>query len=159
MKMKPSNSIFTDSQWEAIVHDNENIIVSAGAGSGKTAVLTERVIEKIKSGIHINKLIIITFTKAAAFEMKTRIKNKLIELVEEDSSYKEEIDLLEEAMITTYDSLALNIVKKYHYLLGIDRNISVVDKLDLNIKKEEIINNIFEEYYLNNNDFKEMIDT
>lgn len=159
MKMKPSNSIFTDSQWEAIVHDNENIIVSAGAGSGKTAVLTERVIEKIKSGIHINKLIIITFTKAAAFEMKTRIKNKLIELVEKDSSYKEEIDLLEEAMITTYDSLALYIVKKYHYLLGIDRNISVVDKLDLNIKAKEIISDIFEEYYLSNNAFKEMIDT
>ena len=119
MKMKPENSTWTDEQWEAITHEGENTLVSAGAGSGKTAVLSTRVIEKIKDGMSIDKLILITFTNAAAFEMKTRIKSKLEDLVKEDPSYKEQLDLLDQAYITTFDGLALSLVKKYHYLLRI----------------------------------------
>ena len=55
--IKPNDVIWTDEQWQAIYDDKSNIIVSAGAGSGKTAVLTERIIEKLKSGISLNKLI------------------------------------------------------------------------------------------------------
>ena len=64
---------WTKEQMKAINSDGTNIIVSAGAGSGKTAVLTERVIRKLEDGIGIDKLLILTFTKAAAREMKTRI--------------------------------------------------------------------------------------
>ena len=68
---------WTPEQLTAINEEGKNIIVSAGAGSGKTAVLTERVIRKLKSGIHINELLIMTFTNAAAKEMKDRIRKKL----------------------------------------------------------------------------------
>ena len=61
---------WTEEQQLAIDKENTNIIVSAGAGSGKTAVLTERIIEKIKSGVSINDMIILTFTNAAASEMR-----------------------------------------------------------------------------------------
>ena len=68
---------WTEEQQEAINKEGANIIVSAGAGSGKTAVLSERVIRKLKEGINVNELLILTFTKASAFEMKERIrKNK-----------------------------------------------------------------------------------
>ena len=62
--------VWTKEQNDAIYKSGTNIIVSAGAGSGKTAVLSERVIDKLKQGIHINELLILTFTKAAASEMK-----------------------------------------------------------------------------------------
>lgn len=149
MKNKPINSNWTDEQWEAIVKDNENILVSAGAGSGKTAVLTERVIEKIKNNISINNLIIITFTNAAAFEMKTRIKKGLIKLIKEEPKYKEQLRLLDQALITTYDGLSLYLVKKYHYLLGIDKSVSIIDDVDLSRKKEMYIDEIFDKYYEN----------
>ena len=67
---KPKNTFWTDEQWKAIFLEGTNIIVSAGAGSGKTAVLTERIIQKLKRGISIDSLIVLTFTNAAAFEMK-----------------------------------------------------------------------------------------
>ena len=68
---------WTKEQEEAIVKSGSNIIVSAGAGSGKTAVLSERVINKIQNGIHVNELLILTFTRAAADEMKDRIRKKI----------------------------------------------------------------------------------
>ena len=64
--VKPKDVTWTDEQWSAIYEDNKSIIVSAGAGSGKTAVLTERVIRKLKDGVNVNELLILTFTKAAA---------------------------------------------------------------------------------------------
>ena len=74
---KPEDSLWTDEQWDAITDDGKNILVSAGAGSGKTAVLSERVLIKLKEGIPLKSLIILTFTKAAAAEMKERIRSKL----------------------------------------------------------------------------------
>ena len=68
---------WTNEQLEAIEKSNTNIIVSAGAGSGKTAVLTERIIRKLKNGINIDELLVLTFTKAAAHEMKERISSYL----------------------------------------------------------------------------------
>ena len=69
---------FTTDQRQAIDLDNSSIIVSAGAGSGKTAVLSERVIRKLNDGVDINRLLILTFTKEAAKEMKNRIRMKII---------------------------------------------------------------------------------
>ena len=69
---------WTEEQKLAIEKENTNIIVSASAGSGKTAVLSERVIRKLKNNVKIDELLILTFTKAAAKEMKERIKSKII---------------------------------------------------------------------------------
>ena len=68
---------WTLEQLDAINKEGNNIIVSAGAGSGKTAVLSERVLRKLKSGVGIDNLLILTFTKAAASEMKERIRKKI----------------------------------------------------------------------------------
>ena len=68
---------FTEEQQRAIDLEGENILVSAGAGSGKTAVLSERVLRKVMGGVPVNQLLILTFTKKAASEMKERIRKKL----------------------------------------------------------------------------------
>ena len=109
---------WTKDQEKAIYECGQNIIVSAGAGSGKTAVLSERILEKVKSGVSIDSLLVLTFTEAAAFEMKERIKKK----VKDNPSTTHLASDVDSAYITTFDSYALSIVKKYHYLLGIDKN-------------------------------------
>ena len=140
---KPSNTIWTDQQWQCICEENKNIIVSAGAGSGKTAVLTERVIRKLKEGVHINELLILTFTKAAANSTKNRIRAKLQEI----PTLESELNLLDSAYITTFDSFALSILKKYHYLININKEIGIIDKGLLDFQKEKILENIFMEHY------------
>ncbi|MGN1268809.1 MAG: UvrD-helicase domain-containing protein [Candidatus Aphodocola sp.] len=141
--IKPANATWTDEQWQAIYEDNKNIIVSAGAGSGKTAVLTERVIRKLKDGVNINELLILTFTKAAAQEMADRIRKKIKKIPE----LKEQLNLLDSSYITTFDSFALSIVKKYHYLLNVSPNIKIIDSNVIEIQKNEIMDQLFLEYY------------
>ena len=136
---------WTDEQLEAIQKDKSNIIVSAGAGSGKTAVLSERVIRKVKEGVHINELLLLTFTNNAAKEMKERIRSKL-----KKEGLTEELKIIDSAYITTFDSYALSILRKYHYKLNVSKNLKVVDADLINYKKEEYLDNIFEEYYESN---------
>ena len=143
---------WTKEQSEAIYKDNTNIIVSAGAGSGKTAVLSERVITKLRNGIHINELLLLTFTKAAAKEMKERIRNKIIE-----NNLLEELDMIDASYITTFDSFALSIVKKYHYLLNVSKNVNVIEEDILKIKRKEMLDEIFENRYLNDDKFIKLI--
>lgn len=134
---------WTEEQELAINKDNSNIIVSAGAGSGKTAVLTARVIRKLKDGVDINKLLVLTFTNEAAGEMKDRIRKA----IKKEESLKAQLDYIDGAYITTFDSFALSILRKYHYVIGVSRNISIIDSSVINIKKEEVIDKIFEELY------------
>ncbi len=147
---------WTTDQLKAINTTGTNIIVSAGAGSGKTAVLTTRVLELIKKGIHINELLILTFTNAAAGEMKERIKKNL-----EKENLTEELAKIDAAYITTFDSFALSLVKKYHYLLNIPENITITDSTILNKEKRRILREIFNEYYEKNDNllFQNWIDT
>ena len=145
----------TKEQLDAINFDNTSIIVSAGAGSGKTAVLTKRVIRKIKDGSNINELLILTFTNKAANEMKERIRKAL----KEQQEFKNQLNLLNEAYITTFDSFALSILKKYHYILNLSKNIIIADASLIYLKKQEIIDDIFESMYKEENPyFIELID-
>ncbi|MEG2010579.1 MAG: UvrD-helicase domain-containing protein [Bacilli bacterium] len=146
---KPDNVIWTDEQWTSIYLEGKNIIVSAGAGSGKTAVLTERIIQKLIRGISIKDMIILTFTNAAAFEMKERVKKKIRKAVKTYPQLEKQIPLVEQAIITTFDSFSLSIVKKYHYLLGIPNNIGIIDNVVLNIEKRKILDNIIDNKYDN----------
>lgn len=133
---------WTKEQELAIHKSGTNIIVSAGAGSGKTAVLSTRVLEKLKNGIHINELLILTFTNAAAKEMETRIRKKI-----KENNLLEELALLDSAYITTFDSFALSIVKKYHYLLNIPKEIGITDESILSLQKKKILTEVFEDLY------------
>lgn len=147
---------WTSEQKLAIYESGKNIIVSAGAGSGKTAVLSERVLEKLKSGIHINELLILTFTKAAAAEMKERIRKKIKKVPE----LKDELNLIDASYITTFDSFAMSIVKKYHYLLNVKKDLSIIESSVIDIKEKEILDSIFDKYYeSNDSNFLELINT
>ena len=136
---------WTKEQEEAIYTSGKNIIVSAGAGSGKTAVLSERVLHKIEEGTHVNELLILTFTRAAADEMKDRIRKKILGKEE----LKKELTLLNSSYITTFDSFALSVVKKYHYLLNITDNINITDESIVKIQNKKILDLIFERSYKN----------
>ena len=126
---------WTKDQELAINESGKNIIVSAGAGSGKTAVLTERVIRKLKNGVSIKNMLILTFTNNAAHEMKERIRKAIKKASLEDERLKSELDYIDNAYITTFDSFSLSIVKKYHYLLGIGNDISIIDSSIVDLKK------------------------
>ena len=130
-----------EQQW-AIDAEGSNIIVSAGAGSGKTAVLTQRVIRKIMSGVDVSKLLVLTFTNEAASEMKNRIRNAIIK-----NNLTKQLNLLDAAYITTFDSYALSVVKKYAYKLNISKNIGITDSNIITIYKYKVIDKIFDEMY------------
>ena len=133
---------WTKEQETAIYKDGTNIIVSAGAGSGKTAVLTERVLEKVKNGISVDNLLILTFTKMAAKEMRERIGDKL-----KKAGLTSELSKLDTADITTFDAYALSLVKKYHYYLNVSKDISIIDASVITLYKRKVLKDIFNELY------------
>lgn len=139
---------WTKEQQLAIDIQNNNVIVSAGAGSGKTAVLTTRVLRKLKEGVSVDKLLILTFTNAAAKEMKERIKKGIMK----EPDLKDQLAIIDAAYITTFDSFAMAMVKKYHYILNISPNLKVIDEALLNIQKEKILDSIFDEKYAQNDE-------
>ncbi|MBR6690648.1 MAG: UvrD-helicase domain-containing protein [Bacilli bacterium] len=142
---------WTSDQEQAITKTGTNIIVSAGAGSGKTAVLTERTIRKLLNGGNINRLLILTFTNAAAGEMKERIRKAI-----KKAGLKEQLDYIDSSYITTFDSFALSLVKKYHTLLKLSPNISILDNSIEILKTNEIIDDIFDSMYGDEN-FEKLI--
>ena len=144
----------TKEQELAINTEGKNIIVSAGAGAGKTAVLTARVLRKLNQGIHINELLILTFTNAAAAEMKNRIREEVMN----NKNLIEEANLLDSAYITTFDSYSLSLVKKYHTKLNITNNINITEGSSIDMIKRDILDEIFEENYLSpKKDFMNLI--
>lgn len=145
---------WTKEQQEAIEIAGTNVIVSAGAGSGKTAVLTSRVLHKLKQGIHINELLILTFTRAAAEEMKERIRLS----IKAEPSLHDELERLDSAYITTFDSFSLSILKKYHYYFNLSKEIAITDSTIIEMKKREILDVIFTSFYEQENVlFEQMI--
>ncbi len=134
---------WTNEQVRAITEEGQNILISAGAGSGKTAVLTERVIRKIRSGQSIENLLVLTFTKAAAFEMKERIKNAL----SKEGELADQLALVDSSYITNFDSFSSSIVKKYYYLLDISKDFSIINQTVLDYQSTKILDDIFEELY------------
>lgn len=142
---------FSSEQQLAIDSRNKNIIVSAGAGSGKTAVLTERIRKILLSGVKANELLVLTFTNAAAAEMKERITKTMAK----DEILKDRTYEVDSAYITTFDSFSLSLVKKYHDRLNLSKNISIIDASVLNVYKRKIIDEIFDSYYLRNDELFE----
>ena len=136
---------WTEEQLKAITIEGGNVLISAGAGSEKTAVLTERVKRKLLEGIHIDELLILTFTNAAAHEMKSRIRKT----IKKTPSLKEEEKRIDHSFITTFDSFALSVVKKYHTKLNVSGNIQITDQMIVDMKTKALMDQILEEYYEN----------
>ena len=159
-----SETKWTKQQLDAIKTRDKNILVSAAAGSGKTAVLTERIIEILKENkdVDITSMLILTFTKSAANEMKTRIQSKLHEYLITDmqnTHIKNQISLIGQAPISTMHSFCIDIIRENFQILDIDPNFSMGNESVIGILKDETIEEIFEEKYeQENSDFLKLVD-
>ena len=155
---------WTDEQLQAINEDRNNVLVAAAAGSGKTAVLVERIINKIiNKNIDIDKILVVTFTNAAASEMRERILEAIYEKLEknpEDVNLQKQINLLPKASICTIDSFCLDVVKNNFYEIGMSPNFRIGDNTELELLKQETIEELFEEKYeVNDEKFLKLLET
>ena len=144
---------WTDEQKKVIELHHRNILVSAAAGSGKTAVLVERIIKMVTDpdkNIDIDKLVVVTFTKAAAGEMRQRISEAIeerLELNPEDEKLQKQLTLIHNAQITTIDSFCLNIVRNNFTSADIDPGFRTADEGELKLLEADVMGKILEEYY------------
>lgn len=145
-----SEKIFTGSQAKAILHTGSDLLISAGAGSGKTYTLTERIIRKICAGADISKMLIVTFTKAAANELKARITKSLSSALAEKPDSKhlaEQIVRVGSADICTIDSFCLKIVRPNFDKLSIDSDFRIGDSAEVNILARETMDEVLDSFY------------
>lgn len=148
--MKPQ---WTADQQKVIDLRDSNILVSAAAGSGKTAVLVERIIGRItdrQTPVDIDRLLVVTFTKAAAAEMRGRIGEALqqkLEQTPDDDNLQRQIGLLHNAQITTIDSFCQHIIRNYFHVIDLDPMFQVGDETDLKIMKEAVLGEVLEQKY------------
>lgn len=144
---------WTEEQQKVISLRNRNILVSAAAGSGKTAVLVQRILSKILDKEHpvdIDRLLIMTFTRAAAGEMKERISAALEQALfeEPDNEHlQRQMTLIHTAQITTIDSFCSYIIKNYFHMIGLDPGYRTADEGELKLLREEILEELLEEAY------------
>lgn len=144
---------WTKEQTEAIYTSGQDILVAAAAGSGKTAVLVERMIQKVineANPINIDQLLVATFTNAAAQEMRNRVSEALEKALEkkpESAHLKQQLTLLQQASISTLHSFCLDIVKRYSYLIDIDPGFRIADDIEADLLRQEVIEDLFEDWY------------
>ncbi len=147
---------WTKNQLEAIETKNRNILVAAAAGSGKTAVLVERIIQKIiKDKVDIDKLLVVTFTNAAASEIRERILDAINKKLEEEPNNEDlqkQIILLNKSNISTIHSFCLSVIKNNFFEIGISPDFRIGDSSELELLKLEVIDDLFEELYEENNE-------
>ena len=143
---------WTKEQLSAIQDSGNNILVAAAAGSGKTTVLVERIIRKIiDEKIDIDKILVVTFTNAAASEMRERILNALYNEIEKDPLNKQlrkQIVLLNKASICTIDSFCLDVIRNNFFEIGVSSNFRIADNTELELLRQDAIEETFEELYL-----------
>lgn len=135
---------WTDAQRQAFSAKKGNFLISAGAGSGKTSVLTERIYELVKSGeVKLQNLLVLTFTNKAAQEMKGRVRD----LIKGDPATAALAPEVEAASIMTFDAFALSLVKKHHYELNLSQDIEVVDASIFSVEKKKLLDETLDRYY------------
>lgn len=142
---------WTNEQMQAIEEKGQNILVAAAAGSGKTAVLVERIIQKILiDKMDIDKILVVTFTNAAAAEMRERILEAIYDKLEEkpeDEHLQKQVVLLGKANISTIHSFCLDVIKNNFYEINIAPNFRIGDTAEIELIKQEAIEDVFEKLY------------
>ena len=131
--------VLNPQQQQAVDANSLDIIVSAGAGSGKTEVLRQRIARLIKDGLKLDQLLVITFTVASAQEMKERI-------AQIDGVSQQDLD---QAYINTFDAFFLDFIRRFGYLIGVDNNITIIDNNILNYQIITSINDLVDNEYQN----------
>lgn len=155
---------WTKEQQDAIYDKGSNILVAAAAGSGKTAVLVERIINKvINDNVDIDKILVVTFTNAAASEMRERILEAIYKKMEEfpdNQNLQRQVILINKANICTIDSFCLDVIRNNFFEIDASANFRVADTTEIQLLKQEVIDDIFEEKYLNDDkEFLKLINT
>ncbi len=150
-----SNIFFTEEQSKAIYSKNADILVAAAAGSGKTAVLVERIINiisDVQNPVDIDKMLIVTFTDAAANEMKQRISaaiSKLLEKNPNDEHLLRQSLLVNRANISTIHSFCSKVIRQNFNQIDIDPAFRIADKIEIMLIKQQLISELFENEYAN----------
>lgn len=157
---------WTKEQTEVIESRNRNLLVSAAAGSGKTAVLVERMIRMISEGeapLDIDRLLVMTFTKAAAAQMRERIQaaiEKKLEETPDDIHLQQQAVMVQYAQITTIDSFCLTILREHFDRLDLDPAFRVGDEGELLLMRAEVMEALLEDFYENGGSrFERFVDT
>ena len=156
---------WTKEQMQAIKEKDSNILVAAAAGSGKTAVLVERIINKIiNENIDIDRLLVVTFTNAAAAEMRERVLEAIYKKIDEEPdniNLQRQVTLLNKASICTIDSFCLDVVRNNFYQLeNISPNFRIADTTEIELLKQEILEDMFEiKYEKEDEKFSSLINT
>ena len=146
---------WTKEQLQAIQEKGSNILVAAAAGSGKTAVLVERIIDKIiEEKVDINKMLVVTFTNAAASEMREKILNAIYQKLEEEPEniqLQRQITLLGKASICTIHAFCLEVIHNHFYEIGMPSNFRIADTAEISLLKQDTLEDLFEQKYEENN--------
>ncbi|WP_217597123.1 UvrD-helicase domain-containing protein [Cohnella sp. GbtcB17] len=150
---RPEGSRWTAEQWAAIAADGRHLLVAAAAGSGKTAVLVERIISRIAdeaNPLDVDALLVATFTKAAAAEMKERIRTALelkLEQTPDAVHLRRQLALLPRASITTLHSFCMEAVQRYAPLIGLDPGFRIANETEAELLRMDTLDELFEERY------------
>ncbi len=144
---------WTVAQQKVIDTRNKNLLVSAAAGSGKTAVLVERIISMISEGespLDIDHLLVVTFTNAAAAEMRERIGKAIDDKLRKEPDNKhlqKQVSLLQSAHITTIHSFCLNVIRNYFHRIDLDPSFKIAEESEITLMKSDVISDLLEHWY------------
>ena len=144
---------FTEKQQHVIDTRGRSLLVSAAAGSGKTAVLVERIVKLVSNGKHpvdIDRLLVVTFTNAAAAEMRERISSALGDRLAadpENEHLQKQTTLLHNAKITTIDSFCLFVLRNQFHTIGLDPGFRIAEEGEIKLMRQDVLAEVLEEYY------------
>ncbi|MDD2421996.1 MAG: helicase-exonuclease AddAB subunit AddA [Heliobacteriaceae bacterium] len=144
---------WTASQWQAITTRGCDILVAAGAGAGKTAVLVERVVQLVHQGADVDRLLVVTFTNAAAAEMRDRVRTALAKALTADpanSHLNRQLLLVNRASIMTLHSFCLDILRRHYYRIDLDPGFRVADETEIALLRQDVLDQVFEAGYEGN---------
>lgn len=147
-----TNMAWTNEQQAAIDSRGQTLLLSAAAGSGKTAVLVERIIRRLldkEYPIDITELLVVTFTKAAAAEMRDRIGTALMKALSEtkDPRVERQLALLPSTQISTLHAFCQHVIRKYFYTIDLDPAFSIAGEEELNLLRRQVLEDVFLSYY------------
>lgn len=155
---KPPGSFWSDDQWKAISLSGGDILVAAAAGSGKTAVLVERIIRKLSADdapLSVDRLLVATFTKAAASEMRQRIREALEKALDANPGSEHltrQLAMLGRASITTLHSFCMEVIQRHYTLIPLDPGFRIASESETALLRQEVLEELFEDKYASERD-------
>ena len=144
-------AVWTKEQKQAIDLRDRSLLVSAAAGSGKTAVLVERIVSLITEGeqpLDVDRLLVVTFTNAAAAQLRERVQQALEKRLGEDPQnrhVRRQLTLIRQARITTIDSFCLSVLREQFHRINLDPSFRIADEGELRLLKEDVLSTLIEE--------------